>query len=135
MKTCSLCTHWLSIQGLFAFCNPQDGNKKFSDSCISWQATREPRTVCEYCGRPNNSPNYANHICSPLIEKAIWMRSGAQGRILHLIDPSGLAKCGRQFDPQKTQAPKVISTAPTMPYCHSCMQAVLVQQTKGVQNA
>jgi hypothetical protein len=134
METCSLCARWQSAQGLFAFCPLQGEITKFRNGCVSWQIASEARDVCEYCGRPKRSPNYAYHLCSR-IEKPIWMKSGAQGRILHLVFYTGLTQCGKQFNPQKTEAPKATSKAPTMPCCHSCMQAVLVQQTKGVQNA
>ncbi len=80
MDTCSLCTHWQSNHGLFALCSLREELMKFNDGCILWQEASESRAVCEYCGRPKNSPNYAYHICSPLIEKAIWKRSGAHPR-------------------------------------------------------
>ena len=131
MHTCSLCSHWISTQGLFAFCSLQDELKKFRDGCTSWQAASESRAVCEYCGRPERSPNYAYHLCISYVEKATWMRSGAQGRILHLVNSSGLAQCGKQFDPQKTEQPKASSNALTMPYCQTCAQV----EMKGDQNA
>ena len=173
MKTCSLCIRWQSTNGLFALCPLREEFKGFRDGCVSWQATSEPRDVCEYCGRPKNSPNYAYHLCIAIApqarelspeatceqcghtqdhdpdndilacencgelifvleeeEKPIWMRSSRQGHILHLIASSGLALCGRQFDPQKTQVPKVTSTAPTLPYCGACMRADLALQTR-----
>jgi predicted Zn-ribbon and HTH transcriptional regulator len=61
--------------------------------------------------------------------QTIWKQSGSQGRVLHLIDPAGLAQCGRQFDPQKTQEPEVTPNAPTLSYCPRCMQANLARQT------
>ena len=64
------------------------------------------------------------------LQQIIWKQSGSQGRVLHLIDPTGLAQCGRQFDPQKTQEPEVTSNAPTLAYCPRCMQADLARQTE-----
>ena len=134
MKTCSLCTHWHSAQGLFALCPIQDRMTKFRNNCVSWQVVSEVRDVCEYCGRPKSSPNYAYHLCSRM-EAPTWMKSGPQGRILHLVFYTGLAQCGKKFDPQKIEAPKLTSQSPTMPYCHPCAQADLVHQMKAVQNA
>lgn len=64
------------------------------------------------------------------LQQKIWKQSGSQGRVLHLIDSTGLAQCGRQFDPQKTQEPKITSNAPTLAYCQHCMKADLVRQTE-----
>jgi hypothetical protein len=64
------------------------------------------------------------------VNKIIWKTSGGQGRILHLIDSTGLARCGRQFDPQRTQEPKVTPDSPTMPYCQRCMIADMALQNE-----
>jgi hypothetical protein len=59
-----------------------------------------------------------------------WKKSGAQGHVLHLIDATGVSQCGRRFDPEKTQTPKVTSTAPTLPYCRNCMRTDLALQSR-----
>ena len=81
--------------------------------------------LCENCGELIYIPD------EELAHKQkVWQKSGPQGRILHLITITGLAQCGRQFDPQKIEEPKVTSNSPTMPYCQRCMTADIAFQNK-----